>query len=242
MRITFLGSGTALSKKRGWSSIFIDNRILLDPSPDVTQRLHKLGFSAGDLECVLISHFHADHYFGLPFLQLERHYFHTNSPALPIAGPKGLKDRAIQLLKLAFEDVSKNDLTISRAFEYHEYIPKEIMSFAGMEFTAHPVRHNDLDAYGLRMRVAGREIAYTGDTGFCKQLHELVKGADILISEMSHIEAETPDHLNLEQVRHLREQMESNHSLVIATHLRDESLKYSEILFAEDFNLLTYRT
>ncbi len=234
MKITFLGSGTALSKKRGWSSILIEDRILVDPSPDVTHRLRDLGISVGDLECVLVSHFHADHYFGLPFLQLERHYFYPELPALPLAGPKGLRNRVCDLLTMAYEDVPRSDPGIVGTFEYFEYVAHRTMSVGHLEVTPYPVVHNNLDAYGLQLRIDDRLVAYTGDTGFCPQLCRLVKGTNILIAEMSHVERESPEHLNLSQVIHLRDKMGTSAPVVIATHLGDEEPEAQNILFAAD--------
>ncbi|MCD6383989.1 MAG: MBL fold metallo-hydrolase, partial [Thermoplasmata archaeon] len=64
MILRFLGSGSAFSPGRMFSSVLVNDRILLDPSPTSPIGLKYLGIPPGDIEDVLISHMHGDHYLG----------------------------------------------------------------------------------------------------------------------------------------------------------------------------------
>ena len=42
--------------------------MLVEPSPTALPHLRRCGFAVEDVEVVVVSHFHADHCFGWPFL------------------------------------------------------------------------------------------------------------------------------------------------------------------------------
>src|SRR5690349_8297477 len=102
LELTFLGSGNAFAfEGRAFSSVLLDKRYLFDCGPTVLQQLQKLDVSPNDIEVVFISHFHADHFFGLPFLMLAGKY-HGRTKDLVIVGPPGIERRTEDLLGLGY--------------------------------------------------------------------------------------------------------------------------------------------
>ena len=74
-RIDFLGSGNAfLPHGRMHALVLVDDCVLVDAPPTVLAQLRRCGTSPSVLKHVLITHWHADHTFGFPFLLLERKY------------------------------------------------------------------------------------------------------------------------------------------------------------------------
>ena len=69
--LTFIGTGNAFAPTRYWSSFLEGDRCLFDAPPTLLAHLKKLGKDPRDVEVAFISHFHGDHFFGLPFLMLE---------------------------------------------------------------------------------------------------------------------------------------------------------------------------
>jgi ribonuclease BN (tRNA processing enzyme) len=69
-----------------------------------------------------------------------------------------------------------------RAFDVTEYEPRRPFTAAGLEVTAVPVVHYDIDAYGFRVQ-GERLLAYSGDTGPCDELVELARDADLFVAE-----------------------------------------------------------
>src|SRR5580692_11155828 len=76
--VTVLGAGDAFaSRGRFQAGYVIDGggcQILMDAGPTLLSSMKRLGLSPGDLDVVLISHLHGDHFGGLPFLILEYLY------------------------------------------------------------------------------------------------------------------------------------------------------------------------
>jgi len=111
-----------------------DEVILIDPSEAVQQQLMRTKTSYMDIDKILISHFHADHFLGLAGL-LATMSLHERKNEVTIFGPKGVKDKVLGLMKI-FEILLKFELNFvevktGTVFECEKYI-----------ITAHEVKHS----------------------------------------------------------------------------------------------------
>ena len=89
MEVTFLGTGAAFSAHAYNAAILIDRTILMDAGAPLTVHLPKAGVSLDEPRAVVLSHFHADHTFGIAWLILGRVLHHEDSPPLTVFGPAG---------------------------------------------------------------------------------------------------------------------------------------------------------
>src|SRR5689334_13334599 len=101
--IRFLGSGTPLGQ-RGLhqTSILVettDHRLLIDCGMTVLASFGRVGMDPLDIDAVLISHLHGDHFGGLPLLLLDAALRHRARP-LTIAGPAATRFRTEQALEV----------------------------------------------------------------------------------------------------------------------------------------------
>jgi ribonuclease BN (tRNA processing enzyme) len=71
---------------------------------------------------------------------------------------------------------------LDRAFDVSEYEPRRAFTAAGLDVTAVPVRHYQLEAYGFRVE-SERVVAYSGDSGPCDPLAEVARDADLFLCE-----------------------------------------------------------
>ena len=71
---------------------------------------------------------------------------------------------------------------LERVFAVREYEPGRPFTAGGLQVTAHPVVHYDLNAFGFRIEGSG-VIAYSGDTGPCDTLEQLAREADVFVCE-----------------------------------------------------------
>lgn len=181
--LLFLGSGNAFAAEgRAFSSFLLNGRYLFDCGPTVLQQLAKAGVSSHDVEAVFISHFHADHFFGLPFLFLDAKYGDRES-GLTIVGPPGIEEQTMQLTRLGFPSAVEGPAYRRRFVEVKDGYTGEV---AGLNFTSARVEHVDeLDCYAFRVEVDGRGVVYSGDTKLCDGLLRLVEGADVVVTECS---------------------------------------------------------
>jgi len=180
--LTFLGSGNAFAPAgRAFSSFLVNGRYLFDCGPTVLQQLHKAGLSSEDIDLVLISHFHADHYFGLPFLFLDG-WQQERTRDLWIAGPPGIEARCEQLMALAYPSLPKRT-----AFRRYVEIGDGVAATAaGLSFRTTGVSHvPDLECFAYRVDLGGRTLVYSGDTTLCTGILEAVEGAEVIVIECS---------------------------------------------------------
>lgn len=215
-----LGSASALSDGRSWNSILLDGRVLLDLPPTATIELRRHGIDPAALDVVFISHLHADHAFGLPFLLLEYILRSARETPALIVGPPGLAAHSQALFALAWPGLDVSRLVPKRRVEYVELEPRRETRVADLTVTAIPMAHFGLAAYGYRFTCRGATFAYTGDTGDCREIDELVADADVAIIELTHpTPKKDPGHLDIARVTRLVEAVRARGTRVFATHM-----------------------
>jgi ribonuclease BN (tRNA processing enzyme) len=133
-----------------------------------------------DLDAVLVSHLHPDHFLDLCGMYVARRYHPAGAPPgrLPVRGPT---DTLVRLSQAYGEDgVGK----MEHVYEVSTWAEGEPVPVGPFAVTARRVEH-PVEAYGLRIEHAGRVLAYSGDTDACDALLELARGADVLLAEAS---------------------------------------------------------
>lgn len=240
--LTFIGTGNAFAPTRYWSSFLVNGKYLFDAPPTLMPHLNKLGINSRDIEVIFISHFHGDHYFGLPFLLLEFAEMAPRTKDLTIVGPPGIAKRVESSTNLAFANVFRKqfrgyNLTFIEAKD-------ERGGMAGScEYTAYRVQHvPDLEAFGFRVVIDGQTIAYTGDSSLCDALIPLAQDADVFVSECScWTETCGPIHLTPNNILTLREQI-SPKTKFILTHIgageAPAAIAEAGILIADDLQTI----
>lgn len=214
-----LGSAAALSDGRPWNATLLDGRILLDLPPTAVLGMRRVGLDLAALDVVLVSHLHADHAFGLPFLLLEYAIRSKRHSPLYIVGPPGLRAHSEALFALAWPGVKKPGAHPDGIVEYVEVEPRQEVRVADLVLSATPMSHFGLLAFGFRFTCRGLHFAYTGDTGDCCELEELLTGADVAIVEMTHPQPKSdPGHLDVERLAHLVDARQSKTKFFV-THM-----------------------
>jgi len=239
--LVFLGSGNAFAYGRDWSNFVLDNRVMFEAGPTALPRLRELGMSPADIEVIFISHLHADHVFGLPFLMLDHYYLSERDGPLFVVGPVGIEEMCAKLMELGYPGMSqerKGRLTM----EFLEVEPDGEYEVCKIPFSTLEMSHGKTLDIGYEMEYNGKTISYSGDTGACDNLDSLVTDADLAIVEMSSPGERIPGHMSVEDVLRLRGLMRPEARLIV-THLpnmdwglKDRLLKCGEGLIdiAED--------
>src|SRR3984957_5610241 len=90
-QLTSPGTGNfAAPPGRYWNSFVMDESVLVEPSPTALPHLRRCGIPLEAVEVVVVSHFHADHCFGWPFL-LEAMTEQAPGHTLHVVGPPGIE-------------------------------------------------------------------------------------------------------------------------------------------------------
>ena len=239
--LTFLGTGNAFAASRYWSSFLANGRYLFDAPPTLLAHLKKLGKNPGDIEVVFISHFHADHFFGLPFLFLEYAELAPRSKDLTIVGPPGIAKRVEMVTELGYANVfRKRDR--GYALRFVEAGDGRTGEAAGCSFVARRVPHvPDLESFAYRVECPEGSVAYSGDATMCEALATLADNADAFVCECSGWGSNNGPHLTPEDVLKLRAAV-SPSTRFLLTHVNagapPKAITDAGIVVAED--LQTY--
>lgn len=103
MKIKILGNGGAISDGLPYNSFLIDDKHLIETPPDIMNSLFREKIDISKIESIFISHFHGDHYFGLPFLLLRLFFNSINNKIekILILGPKDVRNKIKEICLLA---------------------------------------------------------------------------------------------------------------------------------------------
>jgi ribonuclease BN (tRNA processing enzyme) len=193
---------------------------LIDCGPTVLVGMKRLGLDADMLDAVLISHFHGDHFGGMPFLEIELAIMRRRKRALLVGGPPGVEDRVHTLINACYPALTPGQRITYEFSEWHETEP---VTIGPVRVTASPVVHTpEARPYALRIEIDGRTIAYSGDTEWTDALIPLAAGADLFICEATTFSAPVPNHVSYEALMQHRDRFSYRRMLV--THMSDEML------------------
>jgi ribonuclease BN (tRNA processing enzyme) len=167
MQLQFVGCGDALGSGGRYNTCFhvtgAQVNFLIDCGASSLPALKAQGIARNDIDLILITHFHGDHFGGLPFLLLDAQFTRRSRP-LVIAGPQGIEARLTQVMEALFENSSKTE----RKFDLSIVAlnPEETREFGGVKVTPFPVVHGESGGPFLAYRVEaeGRVIGYSADT------------------------------------------------------------------------------
>ncbi|MEX0786463.1 MAG: MBL fold metallo-hydrolase [Dehalococcoidia bacterium] len=232
--LLFLGSGNAFASGRYWSSFLLNGRFLFDASPIALPHLKQSGIAPQDVDAVFISHFHADHFFGLPFLLLEYAHQGRDKP-FTMLGPPGIEQRMAMVVEAGYPHLLETPISYDETYvDLRDGLQGEV---AGLKYLARSVLHvDDFPCFGFRVELDGQVVAYSGDSMMCDALFELGDGADTFVVECSCWEAGCGPHMGPDEVRELRKKLGPKPRFIL-THLDagEHDLGIENTVVAQDF-------
>ena len=160
--VVFLGtSASAPTARRGTASLLVrrgGDRLLFDCGEGTQRQLLRSSIGLVDLEEVYVTHFHADHYLGLPGM-LKTFSLRARDVPLTVYGPPGLRDLFSALTRI----VGK----VTYPLELVELAPGAVLPRDGYEICVFPVEHG-VPAVGYALVEAERPGRF--DDGVANEL------------------------------------------------------------------------
>lgn len=226
MHLQFVGCGDAFGSGGRLNTCFHvlgrTANFLIDCGATALVGLQRLQIDRNSLDAVLVTHFHGDHFGGVPFLLLEAQIVTKRTRPLTLAGPPGLASRYAKAMDVAFP--SSPQAPTRFALTLTEMAAGRTAEFHGLRVTAFPVLHTVAagPCLGYRIEVEGRVIAYSGDTEWTESLIPLGRDADLFICEAYTRDKKVPHHTNLVTLEQHLEAIRPKR--LVLTHMSDDML------------------
>ncbi|MCC8950790.1 MBL fold metallo-hydrolase [Bradyrhizobium sp. Arg62] len=225
MQLRFVGCGDAFGSGGRFNTCFhvsgARSNFLIDCGASSLPAMKRLEIDRDAIDLILITHFHGDHFAGLPFFLLDAQFSRRTRP-LMIAGPEGIETKLPAVMEVMFEHSSKTkqrfDLSVVTL------APRETRSFGEVTVTPYPVVHGESGGPFLAYRVEaeGRIISYSADTEWTDALIPAARDADLFIAEAYTYDKMVKNHLSLKTLEaHLPA---INATRVVLTHMSDDML------------------
>jgi ribonuclease BN (tRNA processing enzyme) len=225
MQLQFIGCGDALGSGGRFNTCFhvtgARANFLIDCGASSLPALKRLGIAREAIDLILITHFHGDHFGGLPFLLLDAQFTRRARP-LVIAGPEGIETKLANLMEALFEHSSKTKQRFDLSVVALE--PEQGRTFGEVKVTPYPVVHGESGGPFLAYRVEaeGRVITYSADTEWTDTLVPAGRGADLFIAEAYYYDKIVKNHLSLKTLEaHLPA---IGAKRLVLTHMSDDML------------------
>jgi ribonuclease BN (tRNA processing enzyme) len=233
VRVRFLGSGDAFGSGGRFQTCILveseDLRCLVDCGASSLIAMKHAGVDPGEIDLVLVTHLHGDHFGGIPFLVLDGQ-FSRRARTLKLAGPPGLRTRVTNAMEVLFPGSSDAKRTFGTEFlELPESSPTRIGPLTVTPFEV--IHASGAPPYALRLELDGRVIAYSGDTEWTDQLLSAAAGADLFICEAYVYEKPVRFHLDYQTL--MRHRGELGCKRLVVTHMSSDMLSPRSALAVE---------
>ncbi len=186
--------------------------------------LKRLAIERNPIDMILFSHFHHDHFGGLPFFVEDAQLIAKRERPLLLAGPPGLPARYATMMDAAFPGSSQMQWRFPLSFR--ELAIGERNQIGPAAITPFHVRHDDRAGPCLahRIEIGGKVITYSGDTEWTDTLIDAARGADLFICECYMRDKPWKGHLSLSVIRQKLEAIAPKR--IILTHMSDDMLNH----------------
>ncbi|MGH7276260.1 MAG: MBL fold metallo-hydrolase [Candidatus Rokuibacteriota bacterium] len=187
MRFAFLGtSGAIPSPARDTTALVFaadEGAVLVDCGGSPVQKLARAGVDPLAVACVLVTHIHPDHAYGLPALAQNLILLGRQAELTVLCRPEHVAPlRTLLELFGVWERPGMFPLAL-RALDLRQ--GARAFELGPLGVSTSPNDHGDMPNVAVRVDVAGRtsSVVYSSDTRPCDSVVALARGADTLIHE-----------------------------------------------------------
>ncbi len=228
MHIQFIGCGDAFGSGGRFNTCFHvtsgNANFLIDCGATSLVGLKRMRIERNPIDMILFSHFHHDHFGGLPFFIEDAQLIARRERPLTLAGPPSLPARYATMMEAAFPGSSQ--MALRFPLEFRELAPEIRHEVGRIAVTPFHVRHDDRAGPCLahRIEIGGKILTYSGDTEWTDSLIDAARGADLFICECYMREKPWKGHLSLAVLREKLSAIGARR--VVLTHMSDDMLDH----------------
>ncbi|GAB1348735.1 ribonuclease Z [Ignavibacteriales bacterium] len=203
IKIIFTGSGSGKASLNRFHSSFLiksdSYNLLVDAGDGISRALLRLGIEYNEIDGILITHFHPDHFSGILSLVQQ---MKLGKKQLPV--DIFVSKSNINFLKEMFTKSFLFEERLSFQVNYHKLETGKKIDFRGKfsliafenshleKYKENGLKDSELKSYSLQISAQNGEVFYTGDVGSADDLGLFEPNSNsILITETTHVDMES---------------------------------------------------
>ena len=241
MRLTIIGSGDAFGSGGRFNTCFFletaKGKLLVDCGASSLVALKAQGLDPNEVDGIVLSHLHGDHFGALPFLLMDAQFLVRRERPLLIAGPPGTRTRLDQSLEVFFPRSSTIKWRFSwKVMEIEVARPTEVLGHCVS--TTEVLHYSGAPSTAIVLSDGDKRFAYSGDTEWVDALVSVAAGADLFVIECFAYSGELPGHISWDVLKprlpdlRARRIMLTHMNPVMLVHL--DEVRAAGALVAED--------
>lgn len=241
MRVTILGSGDAFGSGGRFNTCFLLETakavLLVDCGATSLVALKVRAIDPNDIDGIVLSHLHGDHFGAIPFLLLDAQFLARRERPLLIAGPPGTRARLDAALEVFFPRSTANKWRFSwKVMEIELDQPTDVLGHAVT--TTEVLHYSGAPSTALRLSDGVSLFAYSGDTEWIDALIGVARDADLFIAECYGYSGHLTGHLTWEEIKARLPELRARR--IMLTHMNPTMLAHLDevraagVLVAED--------
>jgi hypothetical protein len=239
LKIKILGNGGGINNGLPYNSFLVNDSYLIESPPDIMSSLYRENIDLSQIKVIFISHFHGDHYFGLPFIFL-RIFFNLSgeniNQKMKIVGPRYIENMAKEICGLSFGRDHPYIKWIENNIQFHE-ISDDALSFRDDEISFQFFKlYHSIETWGFSIYYNGEiSFSYFPDTVWNDDLVEQIKlHPKIIIADMNGERTDPVQvHLSEDDIFDKAIKPGDNKTIFYGTHLKyqkkskNKNIKYA---------------
>jgi ribonuclease BN (tRNA processing enzyme) len=227
MRLQFIGSGDAFGSGGRFNTCFhlrgVNANFLVDCGASSLIALKKFDVDINQIQTIFFTHFHADHFGGIPFFMLESQFFSKRTQPLTLVGPKGIAQWYERVMEISFPGSSKTQAKFDLIFK--EVEPDQSYQINDVDVMPFQAHHGNPGGPFLSLRLGcdSKLFTYSGDTEWTEELVKAAKDVDLFVAEAYFYEKKIKFHLDLKTL--VENLQKLNVRQLVLTHMSKDMLE-----------------
>ena len=242
MHLTIVGCGDAFGSGGRYNTCFMlktaKATLLVECGASSRPALNAQNIDTNDIDAIVLSHLHGDHFGGLPFFLLNAQFLSRRDKPLLIAGPPTTRERLDVLLEACFP---KSKAGIKWRFDWRVEeiavgVPTDVQGHRIV--TTEVVHQSGAPSTALRIDDGEKLFAYSGDTEWTEALIDVARDADLFICECYGYSGKLSGHMSWEILQKRLGDLQARK--IMLTHMnptmlaRLDEIKAAGVLLAAD--------
>ena len=212
MKIKVIGSGSMWTKYNS-ACYLVDEDIMVDFPNGACKYLYRKNIKPSKINKVLLTHFHGDHYFDLPFYILNKSKSENKKVNIYCSKEGKLKIRRLGILAFpnSFKEASEEtnlEYNFNNSFMVNSYKVNKLLVDHGRMKPAYGYIFNDNEKY----------IGFTGDTALCENVERMAEKCNYLFCDCM-LNQGSKKHMGIDNIKYLTKKYET--CTFVVSHLED---------------------